>query len=959
MRQNANIGIGTLLAFCTAAATLALTVVMVVMIGGGAADQVEADIGQGLAELAFQSTDKLDRGMQERYREVRLMAERHEITSQDVPASAKRRVLDSMQQTYPDYAWIGLTDNRGKVLVASQGMLEGADVSRRPWYAAAYRDENLTDVHEAVLLANLLPNPSNEPKRFFDIAFPYRDANGEILGILGTHLSWQWARDIEASVLTPLVRRKAVEGLIVGRQGHVLLGPPHLVDTVLKVQSLAAAGRQHNGYTIETWPDGKRYLVGYSRSRGGLDFPGLDWTVLVRQDLDDAYRPVVELKQKIFWGGVAASVLISLLLWVVARRVTGPLRAITRHADALRLGDAQAIAPVGSRLAEVGILERALNALVTELRAKEESLREANATLESRVDARTRELHQAVQDTRAGERRVRAIVETAHDAFVGVDAAGAITDWNPRAQAIFGWRRDEVLGRAVVGTIIPARYARLYRRGIARGRSGDRACGDPSGGAAIVGKLLHLSALRRDGDEFPVEMTVGLIDAGDGQFFGAFIQDISARRRIEDELARERELLDTVLDTIDVGVVVCSADGDIALLNRAAREMHGLPATPIPPERWAEHYDLFAADGATRMAPEQIPLFRALSGEIVKNAEMMIQPKDGPPHFLLASGRALHTKEGAGIGAVIAMNDVSELKASERRLEAGERLLRTITDNLPVLIAYIDGEERYRFVNETYRTWFGVPAAGLLGKTVGELLDPATYAAYRDGLHRALAGHPTRLETQMPTPGGILDVDIVSIPDTADGVTRGIYVLTSDITAAKRQEAALSRLARVDSLTGLPNRRNYEERLHDALARTGRSGRGLALMYLDVDRFKGINDTFGHAGGDAVLQEAGRRLKAAVRGTDVVSRLAGDEFTIIVDHVREPEEAERVAAKIVEAFAAPVRVGEAELAVSTSIGIAFTRDPSIGIAALSQQADAALYRAKVNGRAQYCLFGAA
>ena len=949
MRQHANIGIGTLLALCTAAATLALTFVMVYMIGGSAARQVEADIGAGLAELALQTTDKLDRGMQERYREVRLMAERYEITNAAVPAAAKRVVLDSMQQTYPDYAWIGLTDNHGKVLVSSQGILEGADVSKRPWYAAAYRDEHLTDVHEAVMLAKLLPNPSNEPKRFFDIAFPYRDAQGDILGILGTHLSWQWARDIEASVLTPLVRRKSVEALIVSRSGQVLLGPPHTADQVLKLDSLVLANRQNNGYVIESWPDGKRYLVGYSRSQGGLDFPGLGWTVLARQDLEIAYRPVVLLQKRIFWSGAIASLLISILLWAVARRVTGPLRALTAHADALRLGEAQGIRPIGSRLAEVDILERALNALLAELRSKEDSLRNANATLESRVETRTRELHRAVDDTRASERRVRAIIETAHDAFVGVDDAGLITDWNPRAQAIFGWTRGQVLGRPVAGTIIPLRYERLYRLGLTR---------DPSGAAGIAGRVLHLDGTRRDGQEFPIEMTIGLIDAEGRQSFGAFIQDISERKRIEDELARERELLAAVLDTIDVGIVVCSQAGAITLLNRAAREMHGLPATPVTPEAWADHYDLFAADGTTRFAPEQIPLFRALHGQVVKNAEMTIQPKLGSPHFLLASGRALHTKEGERIGAVVAMNDVSDLKASERRIEASERQLRTITDNLPVLIAYIDRHERYRFVNATHAAWFGVPAASLLGKTVEELLGPAPYAAYRDSLRAGLAGQPQRLESRMETPGGTLNVDIVSIPDMRDGVTEGIYVLTSDITAAKRQEDALSQLARIDSLTGLPNRRNYEERLQEAVGRLGRSGRGMALMYLDVDHFKQVNDTLGHAGGDTVLQEFGRRLKAAVRTTDVVSRLAGDEFTIIVEQLHDANEAVLVAKKIVDACAAPVRVGDVDLVVSTSIGIAFTRDPATGLAALGQQADTALYRAKVDGRGRYCLFDA-
>ncbi|EEF26926.1 conserved hypothetical protein, partial [Ricinus communis] len=260
MRRLLHIGIAPLLALSTVAATLVLTLTLVEAIGSAASRQVEADIGQSLAELAFQTTDKLDRGMYERYREVQLIAERFEITEKGIPAAAKRAVLESMQETYPDYAWIGLTDTSGKVLVATKGMLEGADVSQRPWYAAAYREEHLTDVHEAVLLAKLLPSPAGEPKRFFDIAFPYRNKEGDIEGILGTHLSWQWAKDIEDSVLRPLARRASVETLIVSRHGRVLLGPARYKDTDLALGSLNASRAKRNGYVIESWPDGKRYL---------------------------------------------------------------------------------------------------------------------------------------------------------------------------------------------------------------------------------------------------------------------------------------------------------------------------------------------------------------------------------------------------------------------------------------------------------------------------------------------------------------------------------------------------------------------------------------------------------------------------------------------------------------------------------------------------------------------------
>lgn len=941
------ISLAPTLAIAMAAAMLLFTFATLQLVGYSTTRQAERDIGRSLAELAFQTTDKLDRGMYERYREVRLMAERHEITDPAVPRSAKRALLDSMQSTYPYYAWIGLTDNDGKVVAATRGMLENADVSRRPWFGAAYQGRHLHDVHEAVLLAKLLPNPGGEPKRFFDIAFPYRGADGAIKGVLGTHLSWQWAADVERSVLRPLAERKGVDTLILSQGGAVLLGPREYANKVLQQESIALARQGQNGSLIETWPDGKRYLVGYSPSRGHRSYPGLGWIVVVRQQLDEAYRPIEALKTKILWGGLASSLLAGLLVWMVARSITRPLQVITRQADRLREGSAQAILPVRSRLAEVQILHSALDALLAKLHANERGLRELNASLETRVQERTTELEAAVATTRAGEQRIRAIIDTALDAFVGIDAAGRIIDWNPRAEEIFGWTRGEVLGRSVSSTIIPARYRDAHDRGIERF--------SVAGSAGVVGRRLQLAALRRNGEEFPVEMTIGLINDGSGHFFGAFMQDISERKRIEDELARERELLNVVLESIDVGVVVCSLDGAVTLSNPAARAINGLPPGALPAGARRQYYQVFEADGVTPLACDRTPLGRALAGEPVMHAEVVVKPAHGAARTVFASGRALHARDGTNIGAAIAMKDVTELRESARRLEASERTLRTITDNLPVLIAYIDHEQRYRFVNATYEKWYGIPVADILGKTVKEALGEALGGCDEAFLQRNLQGEAVKFETRMPAADGDRTVEVSGIPDIRDGVCRGAYVLSADISAAKRHEEELNRLARIDLLTGLPNRRSYGERLEEALRRARRSGQALALMFLDVDHFKQINDSLGHAAGDAVLHEFAQRAKASVRATDTVCRLAGDEFTVILEGIRSAEEAALVAAKILQAFASPFAIEQGEHMVSASIGVAFTASADIGLDGLGAAADAALYMAKEAGRGRFAV----
>ena len=157
-------------------------------------------------------------------------------------------------------------------------------------------------------------------------------------------------------------------------------------------------------------------------------------------------------------------------------------------------------------------------------------------------------------------------------------------------------------------------------------------------------------------------------------------------------------------------------------------------------------------------------------------------------------------------------------------------------------------------------------------------------------------------------------------------------------------------LARFDSLTGLPNRNQFEEKLTEAIARSVRSKRAMAVMFLDIDHFKDINDTIGHHGGDAVLREFATRLQRCVRKTDTVSRLAGDEFTIILEGLQVDDETAVVASKIIGAMQEQFHIGNAARSVTTSIGIAVRRSDETNAEALLRRADEALYVAKSAGR---------
>lgn len=182
---------------------------------------------------------------------------------------------------------------------------------------------------------------------------------------------------------------------------------------------------------------------------------------------------------------------------------------------------------------------------------------------------------------------------------------------------------------------------------------------------------------------------------------------------------------------------------------------------------------------------------------------------------------------------------------------------------------------------------------------------------------------------------------------------RSYVGLLSDISQRKEEELALTRLAKHDSLTGLPNRFLFMDRLESAMLRSSRSGAAMALLFLDLDGFKRVNDTLGHQAGDELLIQFAQRLTSIVRKSDTVARLAGDEFTIILEELTQPEEdAQAVANKILSAMEPPFVVTGREAKVTASIGIVVHHgtNSDVNISDLLQRADKGMYAAKQSGK---------
>ncbi|TGE02240.1 sensor histidine kinase [Methylobacterium nonmethylotrophicum] len=379
-------------------AGLVATLVLALVASRVASQRLEARIEAELADLAEHMAGQLDRGLFERWRDMVILAENDTIRDPAAPVERKRRVMRRAQETYSDYAIIGLIDAAGRIEATSTGALEGIDVAHRDYFTRGRHGPFVGDVHDALLLAALKPgHDPADPPRVLDIAAPVRADDGRLVGVVSGHLDWAWARGVEASLRETSAGQRDVTALVLARDGTVLLGPDALRRTTLPaaLPSVAAARAGRAGTETETWPDGRRYLTGYRPTRGYRDYPGLGWTVLVRQDAGTAFASVADLRRQILLWGLVVATLAAGFGWFAAGLLARPLRRLAVAAAALGRG-APVEAPA-SAVREAQAISHALTAAAAALQRQEAERRAADARQELLIH----ELNHRVKNTLA------------------------------------------------------------------------------------------------------------------------------------------------------------------------------------------------------------------------------------------------------------------------------------------------------------------------------------------------------------------------------------------------------------------------------------------------------------------------------------------------------------------------------------------------------------------------------
>lgn len=535
---------------------------------------------------------------------------------------------------------------------------------------------------------------------------------------------------------------------------------------------------------------------------------------------------------------------------------------------------------------------------------------------------------------RRGEERFRALIQNSSDVIFILEGDADVSYVSPTVQRVFG---HNVAAGGILAFVHPEDAERM------RGFLGDLIRG-PRGVLSTELRLQHA-----DGSWLNIELRGdNLLDdpAVGGLVINA--RDITERKRDREELATTASRLSSLIENMPSGVLVEDESRNIRHANAAITEMFEIEATPE--ELSSDDCDTSARDVMSLLADpegfveriEQIlACGRAVTGEEIPLADGRVYERDYVPVFV----------EGEYRGHMWHYRDLTERRRAEQRSRDSERRLRAVMSGAPVILFSLDTEGVFTIAEGRSMESLKLVPADLVGRSVFEVYaDSPEVLGY---VRRALDGED--LAATVEVEGLYFDARYSPLRD-GGGEVSGVIGVATEVTERRELERALEHRAFHDSLTDLPNRALFDERLRRALARS-RDGEGaLAVLFLDLDNFKLVNDSLNHDAGDALLVEVAGRVRSCMRETDTAARLGGDEFTVLVEGISGRSGAVMVAERIAEALGKPFYVAGQELSVTFSVGIALSFEGEEEPADLLRDADVAMYQAKRGGRARYEIF---
>jgi diguanylate cyclase (GGDEF)-like protein/PAS domain S-box-containing protein len=604
------------------------------------------------------------------------------------------------------------------------------------------------------------------------------------------------------------------------------------------------------------------------------------------------------------------------------------------------------------------------------------------------------QLASANTQLRESEEKFRSLSENALDAIVMADTEGKIRFWNPAAERMFGYRPEESLGRSLHEILAPERYRDKANAGYSHFAN--------TGTGDLLNRTYEFAALRKDGSEFPIELSVSGFQIDGAWNAIAIVRDITERK----QLAEAAEYRSTLLHAISVvAKELLTAAAIKGALTNALKTMgeavhadralifengttphrnltfelrhgwHSAKALVIVdaalvatlPEVHADSWFAPLGEGQTITSLVQAmpdgaakTLFISLGIQSVLIAPMTVEGKlwgsisfedcTTAREWTSLEADILRTLANLIGGAMMRERYLKKLKDANRIVESSPTILFRLRGEPSLPLTYISHNV----------TMYGYDPAEMIASPqfYQTMIHPDDALKILESWTRIVmeGSEPAAVEFRMRASDGIyhwLECHYTPIRDAASRLTEIEGILT-DITEKKEAADKIMVLARTDALTGLANRATFIDRLQQTFAAAKRGASPFAVLYLDIDRFKDVNDTLGHYAGDLLLKAVAERLRGCTRETDLVARLGGDEFAILQADLIDLANAGALASKVHDALGAPYPLGDTETHVTTSIGISPYMTETASSDEVLAQADLALYRAKDEGRDQYC-----
>jgi diguanylate cyclase (GGDEF)-like protein/PAS domain S-box-containing protein len=543
------------------------------------------------------------------------------------------------------------------------------------------------------------------------------------------------------------------------------------------------------------------------------------------------------------------------------------------------------------------------------------------------------ERHLAQKAVRESEARFRTLAETASDVILTVNPAGQILFANRAAERVFGVPIPALIGEPLTRLLPEFPVDRL-------------GVNDADFPHSSLRAPVALDGRRADGSAISLEISLGGFVKSGRPLVTVIARDVAERKKAELALRESEERLRTLVQSAPLVLFAIDNQGRFEHVEGKGLEVAGFKPEDIVGRTIVDIY------------PQHPHVIETVRRALLGESFTAVVPIDQVIWEVRFNSR--RDEQGEPIGAVGVAIDVTEQQRARRAADRSETRYRHLFErNLAgVFRTTVDG--RILDCNESFARIFGYESRQ-------EALEHPAWDFYLTAEDRnralvrlqenqTLSNYEHCLRRRDGTLVWVLENgSLVEGPDGEATIIEGTLI---DITERKRAEEQVKHLAFHDTLTGLPNRLLFNDRLHLAILQARRRQQRLATLFLDLDRFKLINDSLGHSVGDELLRRVAERVIGCVREGDTVARLGGDEFTVLVPGISQDEDAAKIAQKILEVVRAPFEIGGREFFLTTSIGVAIYPSDGHDLENLLRNADTAMYRAKERGRDTYQLYTA-